>query len=234
VLSKKLEAELLNKLPPLRLNGTDDETPDTAPSPSSTPASSPTRLLAKKMVDQLFGWCQMPDAGDAKVYLAGAVGILSDYPPAVMEAIADPRTGTRVLKDYPTLSDLRQACDELHAPFVREAQRRAAHESHLLTPPPRPPRTPEQQARIDAQVGDDKMRLIRAGVIADEQRDIPQAPLLPPWPTAPMPAERRARLLADLAERQARNEALRTAAAAASPQSTASSSNSSLPSEETP
>jgi hypothetical protein len=224
---------LLNKPPALHLIGADDGTPDTSPSPSSTPASSPTQLLAKKMVGRLFGWCQMPDTGDAKVYLAGAVGILADYPPAVMRAIADPRTGTRALKDYPTLFDLRRACDELNARFVREADRRAAHESHLLAPPPRQPRTLERQTRIDTQVGDEKMRRIRGGMLADDQRGIRQAPLLAPWRNPPMPAERHARLLTDLADRKARNDALRTEPAAAPPQSAGSTLNGLLPSQET-
>jgi hypothetical protein len=186
------------------------------------------------MVDLLYGWCQMPDMGDPNVYLAGAIEILADYPPAVMEAIADPRTGTRLLEDYPTLCDLRRACDKLNAPLVREAERRATRESHLLAPPPRQPRTPEQQARIDAQVGDEKMRRIRGGVLGDDERAIRQAPLLAPCHDAPMTAERRARLFADLADRKARNEALRVELAAAPFQSTASTFSKSLPSEETP
>ena len=84
------------------------------------------------------------------------------------------------------------------------------------------------------QVGDEKMRRIRGGVLPDDQRGIRQGPLLAPWHNAPMPTERRARLLTDLAERRARNEALRTEPAAAQPQSTASTLNGSLPSEEVP
>lgn len=173
------------------------------------------------MIDRLFGWCQMPDAGDGRVYLAGAVGILMEYPPAVMEAIADPRTGTRVLKDYPTLSDLRGACDEFNGPFVREAERCAAHDNQLrLEPASRLPRTPEQQARIDAQVSDRKMRLIRGGALAETERATRQAPFPAPPGDAPMSSERQARLLADLAERKARNEAQRTQPAAAPPDTT--------------
>ena len=160
----------------------------------------------------------MPDAADGRIYLAGAVAILADYPPAVMEAIADPRTGTRVLKDYPMLSDLRRACDELNAPFVREVARHAAHESQLvLAPASRLPRTPEQQARIDAQLSDQKMRLIRGGSLAHNQHAIRQAPLPTPVGDGPMSSERRARLLADLAERKARNEAQQTQPATAPP-----------------
>jgi hypothetical protein len=121
-------------------------------------------------------------------------------------------------RDYPTLSDLRRACDELNAPFVREIERRAAHDNQLLlAPASRLPRTPEQQARIDAQLSDEKMRRIRGGALAPERQ---QAPLPKALRDAPISPERRARLLADLSERKARNEANRTQPAAAPPGTT--------------
>lgn len=137
-------------------------TPNTTPEPSSAPSSSaPTaqEMAAASAVSRLFAWCRMGDAGDPRVFLAGATSILADYPVEVMEKIADPRTGTEVLKDYPSLHDLRMACDQLFAPIEREMERQEAHRSHVAGVLQRPPRTPEQQARIDAQVEDARRRL---------------------------------------------------------------------------
>jgi hypothetical protein len=101
----------------------------------------------------------MSDAGDPEVYLAGAAAILSEYPDEVLDKICDPRTGTKVLKAYPTLHDIRAACQELYAPIEREEERSRAHESHVsgLLPPRK--RTPEEQAHIDMQVERARVRL---------------------------------------------------------------------------
>lgn len=107
----------------------------------------------------------MPDdIGDHKTYLAGAVAIIAEYPREVGEKLSDPRIGTRVMGDFPTLSRLRKACDELYAPLEREAERRAAHTSHIAGALPRPKRTPEQQARIDAQIERAKMEIAAASI----------------------------------------------------------------------
>jgi hypothetical protein len=102
----------------------------------------------------------MPEnMGDPKVYLAGAVAIVAQYRPEVSEMLADPRIGTRVLGDFPTLSRIQRACEELSAPIERECEREAAHLSHIAGLLPRPKRTPEQQANIDAQVARAKTAL---------------------------------------------------------------------------
>ena len=133
----------------------------------------------------------MPDV-DRKTYLAGAVAILSDYPPRVIEALADPRTGTRYLGDYPSLRSLREACDRLNEPFERDARRTRRGVADL----PRPPRTPEQQKRIDAQIA-----ALRR-VFPPGQRRYQRAPnYLPP----PLTPERRQAVLADCAARRARH-----------------------------
>lgn len=135
-------------------------------------------MAAAKATDRLFAWCKMPDTGDPRVYLAGAAAIIAEYPQEVMDAIADPRTGTRVLKDYPSLRDIRAACEELNAPLEREAER-----PRSLSPPPRRPRTPEQQARVDAQVSDGKMRRIRTAVAPTSEIEIIRRASVPAHPS---------------------------------------------------
>lgn len=135
---------------------------ETSNTPTSTSSGStlpnvtlqPHRqMAAMRAVDRLFAWCPRPDVGDTKVFIAGAVAIFAEYPVEVVEAIADPVRGTRLLKPYPSLFDLRRACELLYEPIERELERRQAHEDFLRgLPPPRASRTPEQQAAIDAEV----------------------------------------------------------------------------------
>lgn len=109
----------------------------------------------------------MPDVGNAEVYLAGAVAIVAEYPIEVMEKLSDPRTGSRVLKDYPSLISIRHACGVLFEPMEREAERQAARHSHVAGYLPRSPRTPEQQARIDAQVARAKQEIAAAAAASE-------------------------------------------------------------------
>ena len=78
-------------------------------------SSKPTEemITAAETANKLFDWCLMPDVADPEAYLVGAAAIIGEYPQGVCDAIADPRTGTRVLKDRPTLSQIRRACDVL-------------------------------------------------------------------------------------------------------------------------
>jgi hypothetical protein len=107
----------------------------------------------------------MPDVGDPKVYLTGATAIISEYPLAVMSKLADPSTSTRVLKDRPSLLDIRKACDELQrdlqreliAPKVRDYEQQARMKE---LPPPRPKRTAEEQAHVN-RVVEKGLRAIR-------------------------------------------------------------------------
>ena len=123
--------------------------------------------MAAKAVDRLFAWCLMPDVPDPRYYLSGAIAILADYPAEVMEKIADPRNGTLVLKDKPSLVAIRRACEQLYEPIERGAERRAAHKSHVAGLLSRPPRTPEQQSRIDAQIARCKQAIAAAALPAE-------------------------------------------------------------------
>ena len=145
----------MQKLPnPAQAIGAGVETNNIEPSPNSLPATSrPVSQSARNATELLFKWCRMPDVGDPRVYLAGVAAILDEYPQAVRDALADPRTGTRLLKPYPWMHDVRAACDKAYEPIERDIERKRAADSYreLLTYR-RAPRTPEEQTRIDAQV----------------------------------------------------------------------------------
>lgn len=101
--------------------------------------------------------------GDPRAFIAAAVAILADYPASVVGAavLAIPQRS-----DRPTLKLIRSVCDEIHAPLLREAERRARHQSRPL---PQPKRTAEQQARIDAQVAAAKQKLAAAMIESDKK-----------------------------------------------------------------
>jgi len=92
----------------------------------------------------------MPDVGNPEVYLAGVIAIFSQYPVEVINTLSDPCTGSRMLRDYPTICQIRRACDVLYEPIAREEERanykRLAEKTREL---PRAPRTLENQRRID-------------------------------------------------------------------------------------
>jgi hypothetical protein len=116
-------------------------------------------------VERLFGWCRMSDdVGNRRLFLAGAVAIVAGYSEEVAEKLSDPRTGTRAIRDYPALSDIRKACDLIFEPINRESERQEAHNSHVAGLLQKPPRTPEQQARIDTQVARARQEIANAQI----------------------------------------------------------------------
>lgn len=87
-----------------------------------------------------------------------------------MAKLADPISGTKLLPDYPSLRQLRQACEHLHAPILREQERAASHAEFLRQRAlPRPPRTEDEQARIDAQVARVKREIAQAQIDSEQK-----------------------------------------------------------------
>jgi hypothetical protein len=86
-------------------------------------------------------------------YVTAAAAILSDFPRVVAQKCCDEYRGiAHQLKYHPSLAELREWCEI-------EFSRRAPHRVYPLLPPlEKPARTPEQQARVDAQVADWKVR----------------------------------------------------------------------------
>jgi hypothetical protein len=97
------------------------------------------------------------DVGDPEAFMAATVTIFASYPLEVMQGALHPLKGIPGRSDRPTLRLIKMVCDEIYAPILREKEReerehqRAKTARYIL---PRPKRTPEQQARIDALVAE--------------------------------------------------------------------------------
>jgi hypothetical protein len=80
--------------------------------------------------------------------MTAAGSIFAGFPDEVVE---------RAVREIPMHSDrvtlklIKSVCDELYAPILRDAERKRAQES-VVKFLPSPPRSPEEQARIDAKV----------------------------------------------------------------------------------
>lgn len=173
------------------------ETSSTQPMKSSKPSTAAVPSEAStKATEMLFGWCRMPDVAEPRIYLAGCAAILDDYPQAVRDQLADPRSGTRLLKPFPSLHDIREACDKAYEPIERALLRERAAESHRLALAA--PAKPDQATR-DAQVADYETRI--KPVLTAALKPIPAAPV-----ERGDDGRHALRIAGELAARKARNE----------------------------
>lgn len=108
-------------------------------------------------VHRLFALLPPPDVGDPKAFMATAAAILAQYPDAVVEAAVSGPRGIATRTERPTLKFIKEVCEEFYQPILRDAERGAL--ASQPKPLPRPPRTPEEQARIDKQVADARAKL---------------------------------------------------------------------------
>lgn len=87
---------------------------------SVTEATSYARML--------MGCFPQKDVGDVKVFAAGLVQVMSDYPAYVLADVVCPRGGLPVSSPFmPALSEVKRACEEAssrHAMARREAEQR--------------------------------------------------------------------------------------------------------------
>lgn len=119
------------------------------PTQPSTPVS-PQMRRAKRAVSRLLKFYPPLDVGNPEVFIAGIVSIFAQYPTELMAAAVDPRGIPRRLKNLTNLAAIEEVCRDLYAPIARQMERdRIANAPRAL---PRPKRTPEEQAKIDAQV----------------------------------------------------------------------------------
>lgn len=89
------------------------------------------------------------DVSEPKVFIAGIVAVLASYPPELQDVAVAPTGIPKRLKSLRNLAEIEEVCRELYEPIARRITR------GVLENQPRQIeklRTPEEQARIDAQV----------------------------------------------------------------------------------
>src|SRR5215475_6167574 len=102
--------------------GRSDRTPSTRPSPNSAPqsiSSTAQRLVMAQAARQLFAFCEMPEIGDPKAFMAAVVAIFEQFPNEVVRQVVDPARGIPSKHRRPALVDIRKACDDAYAPIDR-------------------------------------------------------------------------------------------------------------------
>lgn len=141
---------------PLRVVGSDPETAGETHRQTSAPRTEPTSpeiRTARLAAERLFNLLPPLDVGDPREFIAATVAILAEFPAEVMMRAIDPVHGIPTRTDRPTLKLIKAVCEEFHGPIMREEERaRARLAASMERPAPRPRRTAEQQAAINAQV----------------------------------------------------------------------------------
>lgn len=117
---------------------------------------SPERLKIAEAVDRLLSFYPPLDVVDAQVFISGIIAILAQYPPELIAIATDPTGIPRKLKALRSLADIEEVCQDLYGPIARRIRRDAIARAPKLLP--RPPRSVEEQARIDAQVASVRQR----------------------------------------------------------------------------
>lgn len=160
-------------------------------------------MAIASLTDRLFDLLPPLDVGDPAAFQAATVAVFAGYPLEVIEA-AVPKIACS--SDRPTLKLITAVCEELYAPIGRQIERDLAARSHRLSLPPPRKRTPEEQARIDADVTAFRLTLgaVPRRVILPPSADLPIKAAVPPA-VRPGYAQR---VAADLALRAARRSAI--------------------------
>lgn len=100
-------------------------------------------------MERLLNFYPPLDVNEPRAFIAGIVAVFSNYPVELHELAVAPTGIPARLKYLRSLAEIEQVCEELYAPIGRRIEReRIARQPRLLTRR----RTPEEQAKIDAQV----------------------------------------------------------------------------------
>lgn len=115
---------------------------------SAKPSLTPRMINAGRLVHWLFQLTKIPDVGDPEAFLSAATMIFADYAPEIGEQ-AVPILAKK--SDYPSLRLMSEVLDELNAAALERQRRNDGHKLAMPHIAPRAKRTPEEQAKVDAQ-----------------------------------------------------------------------------------
>jgi hypothetical protein len=104
---------------------------------------------AAKAVERLLSFYPPLDVSDPKVFIAGIVAILAEYPAQFYPVVVSPTGIPKRIKYLRNLAEIDEVCQELYAPILRSLEREKIAAQPKLLPRRR---TAEEQARVDAQV----------------------------------------------------------------------------------
>jgi DNA-directed RNA polymerase subunit K/omega len=96
----------------------------------------------------LFELTSLPDVASPEAFLSTATVLFADYAPQISEK-AVPILATK--SDRPTLRLMKEVLDELANADIERQRRQDGHRKALPHLTPRAKRTPEEQAKVDAQ-----------------------------------------------------------------------------------
>lgn len=115
---------------------------------SAKPSLTPRMINAGRQVQALFRLTSLPDVGDPEAFLSAATMIFADFAPYLGDQ-AVPILAKK--SDRPTLKLMAEVLDELNSTALERQRRNDGHKRALPHLTPRAKRTPEEQARADAQ-----------------------------------------------------------------------------------
>jgi hypothetical protein len=101
-------------------------------------------------VDRLLSLCPPLDVTDPETFITGLVAVLNRYPDEVVAEACGPTGIPMRIGAIRDLARVAAVCDELLEPVTRRLERERIANTPRL--PAQGPRTPEEQAAIDAQV----------------------------------------------------------------------------------
>ena len=113
------------------------------------------KAWAAKAARMIIGCYRRDDAIDPEMYGDALIAVLSDYPPEVVAAVADPRRGLPASSKFlPAISEVKEACEREMAPVYRERRREAERQERqkMLESPPRDPAVARRLADLAAEM----------------------------------------------------------------------------------
>jgi hypothetical protein len=198
--------------------GNSPETNSAKPADVSRQPSQPLKgrmLDAATATDRLLDFLPPLDVGNPETFIAGITAIFASYPLEVIVLAVDPVKGIPSRTDRPTLKLITDVCEEFYDPIRRRLEYEERERARLAAPAllPRPPRTPEQQAAIDAQVAEARAKFNIPDGYRKKAADLPpsaDAPYEAAVPRTHDDGKHAQRIAADLAARAARNKTMTT------------------------
>jgi hypothetical protein len=102
---------------------------------------------------KLFQFCELPDIGEPKSFMAAVIGIFEQFPVEVVQSVVEPARGLPSRVRKPALVDIRSACEAAYEPLQRDMAGRLRREELQKALGHAPAaRTLDDQSKVDEHV----------------------------------------------------------------------------------